>query len=245
LQVDVANERHLIAHDPVATPVNGVAAQTLSQAKDFHWNGTLGQGETLEVRSVYGSIRTIASTNGSIQLNARIHDSARVRVDVVHRDNGITICTVASTPNGDESECQPAKGRPSAQTIEDRVDFVIQVPAGVRFAASMIHGDIIVNSPRSDVHVATIDGDIALDVSPDQGAEFYGNSVSGAIDSDFRVYDTAPPLPPGAPVDRHRPQIVRATIGNGGPALVASTINGNIRLRTVEQRAPSEPKPED
>jgi hypothetical protein len=214
---------------------NGAAAQGLSRTNDFRWNGTLPQGETLEVRGVNGSIRAIPSTNGAIQVDARIHDSARLRVDVVPREGGITICSVVSTQNGNESECQPGYRTTGAQGTEGAVDFVIQIPAGVRFSASMIHGDITVENLWSDVNVATINGNIELNLSPGHGAEFYGNTVSGAIDSDFPIYGNAPLPPEDRPVDAHRPQIVRARIGDGGPAFDASTISGNIRLRTMAE----------
>jgi beta-lactamase regulating signal transducer with metallopeptidase domain len=228
-QVDISNER-----DPYrsgAHPVHGLGKQAVSLAEDFHWSGTLHQGETLEVRGGYGSIRTITSTDGKIQVDAGIHDPALARVHVARRENAITFCSVVSAPNGEESECQPRRRTTGTQKSDGRVDFVVQVPAGVRFAASMIHGDITVNSLRSNVNVATIDGNITLDLSPGDGAEFYGNSVSGAIDSDFPVHENTPPLPSGHPGVTHLPRIVRATIANGGPAFVASTINGNIRLR--------------
>jgi hypothetical protein len=222
----------------------GAAAQGLSGSNDFRWNGPLHQGETLEVRGVNGSIHAIPSTNGAIQVDARIHDPAHVRVDVVPREDGITICSVVSTQNGNESECQPGHRMAGAQEAEGAVDFVIQVPAGVRFSASMIHGDITVDNLRSDVNAATIDGNIELNLSPGHGAEFFGNTVSGAIDSDSPIYGNAPPPSEDRPVDAHRPQIVRAGIGNGGPALDASTVSGNIRLRTtVEHKELSEPKP--
>jgi len=217
----------------VACPLSGVAAQSPSRTTNFHWNGTLAQGKTLEIRGVYGSIRAISSNNGSIQVDARIHDPALSRVDVVPSDNGITICGVAATRNGDVRECQPERGTEDLEKGDSRVDFVIRVPAGIRFAASMIHGDIMVNSLRSNVNAATIDGNIELNESRDQGAEFYGNTVTGAIDSDFPIYENVPPPPESGPVDAHRPRIVSSKIGNGGPVLEASTISGTIRLRTI------------
>jgi DUF4097 and DUF4098 domain-containing protein YvlB len=99
----------------------------------------------------------------------------------------------------------------------------------------MIHGDITVSSFGSDVNVATIDGNINLNVPPKCGAEFYGNTVSGEIDSDLPIYDNAPPPPEYRLVEAHRPRIVRARIGNGGPALDASTVSGTIRLRTMTE----------
>jgi DUF4097 and DUF4098 domain-containing protein YvlB len=108
----------------------------------------------------------------------------------------------------------------------------------------MIHGDITVDNLWSDVKAVTIDGDIELNLSSGHGAEFDGNTVSGAIDSDFPIYGNAPPPPEDRPVDAHRPQIVRARTGNGGPALDASTVSGNIRFRsTVEHKELSERKP--
>jgi len=211
-----------------------LAAQSVSQAGDFRWNGTLEQGKTIEVRGVNGSIRAIPSTSGSIQVEAQIHHPALVHVDVVPSENGITICSVVSTPSGNENECQPGPRTTGAHGVEDRVDFVVQVPAGVRFSASMIHGEIVINSLRSDLNAATIDGNITLNVSPVQGADFYGNTVSGVIDSDVPIYDNASPPKVGS-VNVHRPRIVRTRIGEGGPALNASTISGVIRLRTVAE----------
>jgi beta-lactamase regulating signal transducer with metallopeptidase domain len=220
---------------PSATTVSvssltDISARGSAQITDFQWSGTLAQGETIEVRGVHGSIRTVTSTNGLIQVNARISNPARVRIDVVQRETGVTICTVLPTPRGNQSECQPGR-RASAQG-QGRVDFVVQVPAGVRFAGSMIHGDVAIDSPQSDVNVATIDGNIALALAAGQNADFYGNLISGTIDSDFPVHDSTPGLPSGGrPAGPSGPRIVRATIGKGGPALVASTINGDIQLR--------------
>ena len=215
--------------------LSGVAARSFSQTTNFHWDGTLTQGNILEIRGVYGSIRAMPSTNGSIQVDARIHNPAVSRVDVVPSESGITICSVASTPNGDENECQPEHRTASAEG-NSQVDFVIRVPAGVRFSASMIHGDITVGSLQSDVNAATIDGNIELNESRGQGAEFYGNTVNGSIDSDFPIYDSAPSLPESSPVDSHCPRIVRARIGNGGPLLDASSVSGIIRLRTMVEQ---------
>jgi len=212
-----------------------LTAQNVSQARDFRWSGTLEKGKTFEVRGVYGSIRAVPSTNSSIQVEARIYDPALVHLDVVPTENGITICSVASAPSGYESECQPERRLTGAQGVEGQVDFVVHVPVGIRFSASMIHGDITVNALRSNVNVATINGNIELNVSRGQGAEFYGNTVSGSIDSDIPIYDNASPPPGDRPVEAHGPRIVRARIGPGGPALDASSVSGTIRLRTLAE----------
>jgi beta-lactamase regulating signal transducer with metallopeptidase domain len=232
-----AMQREPVSRDAVPTigaraESSSLTARPTTQASDFQWSGNLAQGETLEVRGVAGQIRTSTSTDGVIHVYARISDPGRIRVDVLQREAGITLCTVASMPRGERNECQPGHRDATAQSSHGRVDFVVQVPAGVRFAGSMIDGDIVLNDLRSDVDVATISGNIALNVSRSHGADFFANLISGAIDSDVPLHDSTPPLPSGDRVTRARaPRIVRATIGNGGPALRATTINGNIRLR--------------
>ncbi|HEV8484637.1 MAG TPA: M56 family metallopeptidase [Blastocatellia bacterium] len=212
--------------------LNTIAIQRPSQAHSFQWTGTLNEGETLEVRGLYGSIRTIPSNNGLIQIDARTDDSARDRIDVVQRDTGITICSVVSTPQGDQSACQPGRRAASAQLIDDRVDFVVQIPAGVRFAGSMIRGDIEISRVRADVNVATVEGDIALRLAPGDGVEFRANVITGSIDADFPIYDSTPVLPSGdRPGGPGAPRIVHTIIGGGGLALVATTVNGDIHLR--------------
>jgi hypothetical protein len=99
---------------------------------------------------------------------------------------------------------------------EGRVDFIVRVPAGVRLQGSMIDGDIEVEGLRLEVDVATIDGNIALNVPSDYNADLYGNTIAGTIDSNVPVYEGTPPLPSGR--SAAGPRIARATIGNGGPA---------------------------
>jgi len=217
-----------------AVPAKSIrpAAGATPQGRDFQWVGNLAQGETLEVRGAGGQIRTIASTDGLIHVNARISDPARLRVDVLQRESGITICAVLSTPWGERSECQPRRREETGQRDDERIDFLVQVPAGVRFAGSMIQGDIELNQPQSDAIVATISGNIALILSRSHGAEFSANVINGAIDSDVPLHDSTPPLPSADRVAGPRaPRIVHATLGRGGPALRVTTIDGNIQLR--------------
>jgi beta-lactamase regulating signal transducer with metallopeptidase domain len=203
-----------------------------SHARDFRWNGRLDQGKILEVRVGHGTIRTIRSADGLIHVDARIKDPGRVRVDIVRRAPGISICTVVSTPQGDESECQPGHGPKQAQTVNSRVDFVVHIPAGIRFTGSIDHGDIALDNPASAVNAATLDGNITVSLADGQSADFHANVINGTIEADFPVYDDTPSLPWGdRPNASHSPRIVHATVGNGGPALLVSTIDGNIQLR--------------
>ena len=225
-QAAVPTDQHASAI-PISSrkPIAGRSAQ----ANNFQWTGTLAQGQTIEVRGIVGSIRTMPSDNGSIQIEAHISDLARARIDVVPREAGVTICPVISTSQGAQSECQPAPRATGVLDHQPRIDFVVHVPVGVRFAGSMIHGDIEIDGLRSDANVATIDGNIVLRLAAGDGVDLSANLISGTIESDFPVYDSAPPFPSGGRPDA--PRIVHTTIGNGGPAVVMTTVSGNIRLR--------------
>jgi hypothetical protein len=226
-----------------------------AQANQFQWSGTVAQGKTIEIRGVHGSIRTISSEDDRIHVDARRSDPAGVRIEAVEHEAGVTICAVHE---GEPSECRPYGGATPVRNSDVRVDFVVRVPAGVRFTGSMTSGEIEVERLRSEVSVATIDGrvkiqtagfaaqattingDVVLELPAGANADFYANSVSGTIDSELPLrfnsgvsFPPAPPLLPGGGAVRagRPPQIVGATIGDGGPELRVTTIRGNIRLQ--------------
>jgi hypothetical protein len=240
----------LLALTLIAANVSA-ARPAVAQVDHFQWSGTVAQGKTIDVRGLRGSIRTISSDDDAIHVDARRSDPSSARIDVVENPEGVIICVVYSTLEAErrQSACQPGSRAPDVQTDDVRVDFVVRVPAGVRFAGSTVNGDITVERLRSEVSVATINGgvniqttdfatqattingDVVLELPAAQDAEFHANTVSGTIDADFPLQLISPPfLPAGGPT-LPRPQIVRTTIGNGGPELRVTTVNGNIRLR--------------
>jgi hypothetical protein len=200
------------------------------------------------VRGVNGSIQATGSDDGFIHVEARISDPSVARVEVFDHAQGVTICALYSSSQGD---CRQITRGNDRDATDARVDFVVRVPAGVRFAASTVKGDIDVRGLRSDVQATTVsgalniettgfvstattvNGDVILQLPMNLNAELRATTVSGTIDSDFPITVTAPPpLPDGRPVFRRGgPQSVRAIIGSGGPELRVSTVNGSIQLR--------------
>lgn len=161
-----------------------------------------------------------------------------------------------------ENECRPGGGHNSTGRNDVQVDFTVQVPAGVRFAghtvngsveaqgiradveattvngsvevettgfaeASSVNGDITCRLGRSsfteDVEFETVNGSITVEMPEGLHADFRANTVNGSIDSDFPIMVTGK-------VSRRS---LRGTIGNGGPELRLSTVNGSIRLRKI------------
>lgn len=223
----------------------GATAPAAAQAGDFDWRGTVAQGNTVEIRGVLGSVRALASEDGSVHVEAtrraRRGDPESVRIAVVEHAGGVTICAVYPTPRDAErpNECRPGRGGMNVQESDVQVEFVVRVPEGVRFAGHMVNGNVEAEGLRSDVRVATVNGNVSarttgfvshattvngnvdLTVPAGLNAEFRASTVNGSIDSDFPIQVTG----------RVGPRRVQGTIGQGGPELRVSTVNGNIRLR--------------
>jgi hypothetical protein len=223
------------------------AVPAAAQTRDFQWSGTIAQGNTIEIRGINGHVHALASPDGTTRVEATRHarrgDPQSVRIEVVEHAGGVTLCAVYPTPAGSrrQNECRPGGGASNVQDNDVRVDFVVRVPAGVQFAGHTVNGDVEAEGLRSDVRVATVNGrvsvrttgfvsravtvngDIELAVPTGLNADFRAATVNGSIDSDFPVQVTG----------RVGPRAVRGTIGQGGPELRVSTVNGNIRLRRL------------
>jgi hypothetical protein len=116
-----------------------------------------------------------------------------------------------------------------------------------RVNVATIAGDVVVRkSAGFSATATTIDGDIVFSLVADENADFYANTNRGTIESDLPIVLDGWSSPPGARSSRRSgwfrptglpggrggpPQIVRATIGAGGAKLLATTINGDIRVR--------------
>lgn len=161
-----------------------------------------------------------------------------------------------------ENDCRPGGGHHNTRRNDTRVDFVVRVPAGVRLSghtvngwvraeglgadvrastvngdvevrttgfaeASTVNGDIHCRVGRStltdDVEFETVNGSITVEMPEGLDADFRANTVNGSIDSDFAILVTGK-------VSRRS---MRGTIGDGGPELRLSTVNGSIRLRRM------------
>jgi hypothetical protein len=257
---------NLLALTLAAGMAAGMAAPVAAQTSDFQWRGTVAEGQTIEIRGVNGGVRAMTSADRAVHVEAtrqaRRSDPESVRIEVVQHGGGVTICAVYPTPPGArrENECRPGGGQNSVRNNDVRVDFVVRVPAGVRFEGHTVNGGIEAQGLSSDVKVATVNGSVNIETSgfaqantvngnitcklgPGRltgdlafetvngsvtlemptglHADFRGSTVNGRIDSDFPILVTGQ-------VSRRS---LRGAIGDGGPELRVSTVNGSIRLR--------------
>jgi len=203
-------------------------AQRKSQPEGFHWAAQMHEHQTVEVHLGRGSIQVLPSTDGMVRVEARTDNSNRSEIKAVSTSSGVKFCNIATTRES-RNYCEPGPQTSRIEEDQPATEFVIYLPAGVHFSGSTVLGDIRAERPISDSNLATIDGEITLELAPGEGANFNGNVIDGAIDSDVPLNDNTPTLPSGErPMTG--PRIVHATIGSGGPRLSAAVMNGNIRL---------------
>lgn len=151
-------------------------------------------------------------------------------------------------------------GRMSTQDNDVQVDFQIEVPDGVDFIGRTVNGDVEAWDVGGDVRAVTVNGDIeistagfaeaetvngsidatmgsrelrggatfstingsiTLDLDDDVDADLDASWLNGGFESDL----------PFALQGRMTRRSARGMLGDGGPELSLSTVNGSIRLR--------------
>lgn len=161
-----------------------------------------------------------------------------------------------------ENRCRPGGGQNSTSNNDVQVNFTVRVPASAKFVGHSVNGDVDVAGVRGDVKAATVNGDvdihtagfaeastvngsircrlgrssfaddvefetvngsITIEMPEGLNADFRASTVNGGIDSDFPILVTGK-------VSRRS---LRGSIGEGGPELRLSTVNGSIRLRKI------------
>jgi hypothetical protein len=252
-------------------PVAGALALTLAVAAsahaqaDFQWRGSIPAGNTIEIRGVIGNVTATRATGSQVRVVAEKHgrrsDPDEVRIEVVEHSGGVTICAVYPTPRGTRSnECRPGGGRHSTQNNDVRVNFTVEVPAGVVFLGRTVNGDVSATGLASVASVHTTNGSVRLETSETGDARTTNGNVNAALgradwsgESEFRTTNgnVTVSLPSGLNADLRASTVngridsdyqimvrgsisrrsLNGVIGDGGRTLKLSTVNGSVTLR--------------
>ncbi len=232
----------------------------------FNWQGRIASGRTLEIKGINGTINAVAASGTEARVTARKHarrgNTENVRIEVVEHDGGITLCAVYPTPRGrSANECRPGSGgRMNTEDNDVQVDFTVEVPAGVEFAATTVNGGIEASGITATVRATTVNGDVNVSTSHTARAKTVNGSIEVAMgradwngDLEFETVNgsivIALPASASASVEastvngsietdfpltvsgRFGPRRVQGTIGAGGRKLGMSTVNGSIEIR--------------
>jgi Putative adhesin len=218
----------------------------------FHWSGHLSAGKTLDVRSVAGSIHAKSSTGDSADVEATVSGlpaGETPPIRVVENERGVEV-RVDWPRDG-------ACGEHSDRDSHLRVDFTLQVPAGVHLVGHTVSGGITAESLTGPVDVHTVDGSIGLQRLSQAKARTVNGSITASFsgtdwkeDVDLSTVngsiDVALPSSPNAELSANTlsgevrvdfpldgtigPHRAQGALGHGGRELRLRTLSGGIHV---------------
>ena len=72
--------------------------ESAQQVADFVWHGSVGAGQTVEIKGVNGAIIAERAAGTEIEVRAerrgRRSDPGEVQIEVIEHDEGVTVCAV-------------------------------------------------------------------------------------------------------------------------------------------------------
>ena len=152
--------------------------------RDFHWQGPLKAGQTLEVINRNGEIDASAASGDEVQASGTWRggdDDREPFVEVVEYSDGVTICAVYAR---DKAPGRCHRGGVSSESDggwwhgnRARINFEVQVPNGVRLNARTTNGNVLGRSLASVVEASTTNGNV--DVSTSEWAS--ASTTNGGI----------------------------------------------------------------
>jgi Putative adhesin len=200
-------------------------------APAFDWSGAVPTGGTLRIDDVDGNIRVTGTSGSEVRVHGeRTHVISGGRALVfqaVKTEDGVTVC--AFHPSG-RCDARGAHGGGGVQVSvsgqEPSADFTVELPAGVKLAASSGDGSIEVRDAGADVEASSGDGSIqVLGVAGDVKAHSGDGSIT---------------------IERAK-RAVTAHTGDGSVAIstVAGPVDASSGDGDVQLHLASTPKPGD
>lgn len=146
-----------------------LAASAFADKEEFHWNGAISPGKTLEVKGFRGHV-TAEQTDGQAVVDAlkRGDDDPVSVVQIKVEQSGSGVKIVAVYPKGKDPD-----------DVKVRVDYKVKVPKGVKFIGRTEIGDVTVERLDAPVEAYTAIGDLDIETS----SYAQGRTVNGRIDA--------------------------------------------------------------
>jgi len=244
-----------------------LGAAATAAAADFEWIGQLAPGQRIEVIGVNGSIQATDARGGgnvivtAVKTAGRRGDPAEVRVEMVSHAGGVTVCVVYPSPEGRAAnECRAGgAGQNNSRDNDTRVDFTVQVPAGIGLAARTVNGSIEAQGLQSDTEATTVNGSVTLSTAGSARATTVNGSINAAmgqavwpngakfttvngevtlrlppaINAQVRVSTVSGGIRSDFPLQVSTdpgPKHAEGVIGGGGQRLDVTTVNGQVNL---------------
>lgn len=146
--------------------------RTVFAEGDFHWQGNLKAGQTLEVINRNGEIGASKASGdaGRVEgIRKGSDDDRELFIEVVEYSDGVTICAVYAK---DKAPGRCHRGGVSSESNgwkwgghHAKLTFDVQVPRGVQFKAMTTNGGVHCTKLESVVEAATTNGDVEVSTS--------------------------------------------------------------------------------
>jgi len=145
--------------------------RTVFTENNFHWQGALKDGQTLEVVNQNGDIEASAASGDAAQVEGTKQDGDEneLFIEVVEYSDGVTICAVYAkekTPG----HCH--RGGVSSESRNwnwhghrSKINLSVKLPKGVRLTASTTNGSVRGHELSSVVKAATTNGNVEVSTS--------------------------------------------------------------------------------
>ena len=192
-----------------------------------------------------------------------------VEIKVEQESGGLVVCTLyrrgdGTVPSGCRDD-RKSRGQ-NSNNHEIKVTYTIRMPAGANLAAKTVNGSVEVRGLMADVHASTVNGGVTLETTGRATASTVNGNVNATVglldrDSKFSTVNGKIVIAVGSSlnadveistvngkIETDLPITIQGTmsrrslkgrIGNGGPRLVLSTVNGSIRIEKSSVLAPA------
>lgn len=169
-----------------AGPLSAQAEKrTVFTEDNFHWQGNLKAGQTLEVINRNGEIEASTAAAGARVEGMRRdgNDDKELFIEVVEYSDGVTICAVYAK---DKTPGRCHRGGVSSESgswhgHHAKINFDVQVPRGVRLNALTTNGSVRCRDLNSVVEAATTNGNVEVSTSEWASAKTTNGGVRVAM----------------------------------------------------------------
>jgi hypothetical protein len=242
-------------------------AQERRSDRAFTWEGTVPTGRWLYVRNLNGAIRVERGAGSRVEVVGtkrwRRGNPDDVRIEMKKSGDDVIICALWNENTRCDEEGYRTRDngwRNRDRNNDTSVEFVVQLPEGVKLVASSVNGELDIRGATAEVEASTVNGTVSASSS---GGPVKASTVNGSIvvkmaelgrgDLDFSTVNGSievwVPSQLDADVDmrtvngrvesdfpmtlsgRINPRHIRAKIGDGGRRISFSTVNGSVELR--------------
>jgi hypothetical protein len=242
-------------------------AQERRSDRAFTWEGNVPAGRWLYVRNLNGPIRVERGSGSRVEVVGtkrwRRGNPDNVRIEMKKSGDDVIICATwnESTRCDEEGYRTRSEGwRDRDRNNDTSVEFVVQLPEGVKLVASSVNGGLDIRGATAEVEANTVNGsiDAASSGGPVKASTVNGSItvkmaelgrgdldfstvngsievwVPGTLDADLDMRTVNGRVESDFPMTlsgRINPRHLRAKVGDGGRRISFSTVNGSVELR--------------